>query len=159
MWCNPGSSGWQPILPGSRYLLTVSIAPPDMLACPDLEHQVSQIDKDYSLEFHVWYAGIIGFVRNVRTILQHRWRTGVEWLTDIAQTDLLSLYGLRDLLKQTLWARGLDWTQLPTKCHPPLVPLPIASLLCIEHCTIQIATTTGCCDRIGTRPPRIGTRG
>ena len=86
----------------------------------------SRFDKDYALDFNVWLTGVAGLAFNISTLQQRRLNTDVEWTTDIAQTDLLDLYDLKDTLKRTLWALGLEWTpelRDPSYRHPLLEPI------------------------------------
>ena len=64
------------------------------------------------------YASVAGLVFELHTLLQHEWNTGVEWISDIAQTDLIQLCGLKDPLERMIWAMGMEWTQLPQHCDP-----------------------------------------
>ena len=78
-----------------------------------------RVAKEYALDFNVWLTGVTGLAFNISTLRQHVWDTSTEWISDIAHTNLLAVYGMKDSLNRTLWALGLDWTQLPTKCEPP----------------------------------------
>ena len=62
-----------------------------------------RFDKEWALDFNVWFTGVAGLAFNISTLQQHRWNTDVEWITDIAQTDLLGLYDLKDTLKGRSW--------------------------------------------------------
>ena len=113
---------------GSRDICPVSTASRDFLCIQTWNTKYPRFDRDWVLNFNVWFTVLARFVFNISTLQQHRWNTDVDWTSDIAETDLLDLYYLKDALKRTLWALGLDWTQLaekrgPSYRHPLLEPI------------------------------------
>ena len=58
----------------------------------------------------------LGFA--ISALLQHHWSIGIEWISDIAQTDILQLCGLRDTFARMIWAMDFDWRHLPQHSDP-----------------------------------------
>ena len=71
-----------------------------------------------ALEFNVSFAGVTGIAFNLSALSQHRWNAYTYWSPSIAQTDLLSVCGVRLVVESTLQAMGLDHTRLPVRCDP-----------------------------------------
>ena len=77
-----------------------------------------QFHQEYSLEFNVTYANVVGFIFEVRTLLCHQWSVATEWASDYAQVDILSMRGLRDSISRLIWSMDYDWRHLPQSCAP-----------------------------------------
>ena len=64
------------------------------------------------------YANVVGLTFEVRTLLRHHWSVAVEWASDYAQVDILSMCGLRDSVSRLTWPMHYDWRHLPQSCAP-----------------------------------------
>ena len=87
----------------------------------------SQLHWEYSLEFNVTYANVVGFLFEVDTLVRHHWSVDTEWVSDYAQVDIIRMCGLRNTITTLIWTMDYNWRHLPqyrdpNYNHPQLPP-------------------------------------